>query len=263
MSNVVSTGTLATDAVAPAQIDTLAAPNVKPNYAVLTWTAVADDGSDPASGLATSYDLRYSTDPIVDDATFNAATQVTNVPTPAVAGSAETVTVHGLTASTTYYFAIKAGDEVPNFSTLSNVITFATLAEDLSAPDTITDLCAPVSQIKSVYLTWTAPADVGTAGLAGYDIRYSTDFIDDGNWDTATQATGEPTPSAPGTPESFTVTGLEPSTTYFFAIRSYDAAEPANVSAISDLTAITTRPPHRSGQRSQPLDRQRPRGRHA
>ena len=66
----------------------------------LTWTATGDDGN---TGTAKTYDLRYSTSPIVyddGDATWNAATPVTGLPAPKVAGSAETFTVTGLTGGT-------------------------------------------------------------------------------------------------------------------------------------------------------------------
>ncbi len=240
MSNVASGTTIPLDVVPPAQITTLAAPNVKPNYAVLTWTAVGDDG---VTGTAAGYDLRYSTSPIVDNASFAAGTAVTGLAAPKAPGSAETVTVHGLVPSTTYYFAIKARDEVPNWSILSNVVTFTTLAQDLTAPNTITNLRVSAAQITAAYLAWTAPADVGTAGMAGYDIRYSTSPITDANWASATQLTGAPTPGTPGTTDRYTVTGLTPSTTYYFAIKSFDYAEPTNVSALSNVASGTTMPP--------------------
>jgi hypothetical protein len=240
LSNVVSTTTLPTDSVAPAQITTLAAPNVKPNYATLTWTAVGDDGM---AGTAAGYDMRYSTSAIFDDASFAAATAVTGMPVPQAAGSAESITVHGLASSTTYWFAIKARDEVPNWSALSNVVSFTTLAADTSAPNPITNLKVSAAQITAAYLSWTAPSDVGTAGVEGYDLRYSTSSIDDANWASATQVTGEPAPGTPGTTDRCTVAGLTPGTTYYFAIKSFDYAEPANVSALSNVASCTTMPP--------------------
>ena len=82
----------------------------------LRWTAPGDDGS---QGRATAYDLRYSTSPITA-ANFPQATQVSGEPAPAVAGSAESFTVNGLTNGITYYFAIKTRDETNNWSTMSN-----------------------------------------------------------------------------------------------------------------------------------------------
>ena len=70
-------------------------------------------------------------------------------------------------------------------------------------------LSAAVSDLRAssgsddgyVNLKWTAPGDDGSTGTAAsYDIRYSTSTIDDGNWASATQVAGEPTP-APKPPQ--------------------------------------------------------------
>ncbi len=93
----------------------------------------------------------------------------------------------------------------------------------------------------SVTLTWTAPGDDGSTGTAAvYDIRYSTSPINEANWNSATQVTGEPAPQAAGSSESVTVTGLEWSTTYYFAIKAADEAD--NWSALSNVASFTTAP---------------------
>ncbi len=132
---------------------------------------------------------------------------------------------------------------MPNWSLLSNVVQVTTLAEDTLPPDAVTDLKVAAAQINVAYLSWTAPTDEGMAGVAGYDVRYSTSQIDESNWDQAMQATGEPAAAAPGATERFAVTGLNPSTTYYFAVKSSDYAEPVNVSAISNIATCTTMPP--------------------
>jgi hypothetical protein len=241
LSNVISETTNPLDVVPPAQVSLQVAPaDVYPNHVIVRWTAVGDDG---VTGLASGYDLRYSTSPIVDDTTFDAATAVPGVPAPQTPGSAESFTVHGLTPSTTYYVAIKACDEVPNWSTLSSPVSFTTDPVDLDPPQAVADLHVDTMHIHAAYLSCTVPADVGSAGLAGYDIRYSTDPIDDGNWASATQVTNEPDPAGTGTTQLFAVTGLDPSTTYYFAMKSFDWAEPANVSALSNVVSGTTMPP--------------------
>ena len=58
------------------------------------------------------------------------------------------------------------------------------------------------------------------------------------NWATATQATGEPTPHVAGTGESFVVSGLAASTTYWFGLETAD--EVPNWSAISNSPSGTT-----------------------
>lgn len=105
------------DNTAPAAVSNLATNNPSDNSMGLSWTAPGDDGS---TGTAASYDVRYSTSNITD-LNWSSASQASGEPTPSVAGSSETMTVSGLTAGRTYYFAIKTSDEVPNISNLSNV----------------------------------------------------------------------------------------------------------------------------------------------
>jgi hypothetical protein len=90
----------------------------------LTWTAPGDDGT---AGQATQYDIRYSLAPI-NDASWGSATQIVGEPNPQAAGATETFVVTDLVPSTEYYFAIKAADEIPNWSGLSNVVSGATTA---------------------------------------------------------------------------------------------------------------------------------------
>ncbi len=85
----------------------------------LRWAAPGDDG---ATGTANRYDLRYSTSLITSDASFNAATQVAGEPTPRAAGNVDSMIVTNLDPNQVYYFALKTGDEVPNWSTLSNTV---------------------------------------------------------------------------------------------------------------------------------------------
>ena len=65
-----------------------------------------------------------------------------------------------------------------------------------------------------------------------------TGAINDGNWASATQVTGEPTPAAAGTNQSMVVSGLSAGTTYYFAIKTSD--EMPNTSAISNSPSGTT-----------------------
>jgi hypothetical protein len=84
----------------------------------LNWTAPGDDGG---SGTSASYDLRYSTSPIVDLNTFLASNQVSGEPAPRAAGSLESMEVS--LPPGTYYFAVRATDEASNDSGVSNVPT--------------------------------------------------------------------------------------------------------------------------------------------
>jgi uncharacterized repeat protein (TIGR03806 family) len=74
-----------------------------------------------------------------------------------------------------------------------------------------------------VHLTWAASTDSGT-GVAGYRL-----FRD-----------GNTTPIATVSGTSYSDTGLTGSTTYSYTVRAYDNASPANESAASAATGITT-----------------------
>lgn len=85
--------------------------------AKVSWTAPGDDGN---TGKAARYELRFAQTPILDNAGFAAAGAVAGVPVPKTAGVGESVVVSGLTGGVTYYFALKAYDEIGNASSLSN-----------------------------------------------------------------------------------------------------------------------------------------------
>ena len=92
---------------------------------------------------------------------------------------------------------------------------------------------------NSVTLNWTAPGDDGFTGTAvEYDIRYSTQAINDSNWGSATQVVDPLTPSSAGTRETFIVMGLAPNTTYYFAIKTAD--NEGQWSALSNIATHRT-----------------------
>ena len=91
----------------------------------------------------------------------------------------------------------------------------------------------------SVQLNWTAPGDDSLSGTAAqYDLRYSTSVITAANFASATSVTGEPTPGASGASQSYTVTGLQPATTYWFAIKTAD--DVGNWSIVSNVVSKAT-----------------------
>ncbi|MBI5005154.1 MAG: fibronectin type III domain-containing protein [Candidatus Lloydbacteria bacterium] len=224
------------DTTAPAAISNLALSSPSNSAMTVSWTAPGDDGS---TGTATSYDLRYATSLITSD-NFSSAMAVTGEPAPLAAGSAESMSVTGLSPSTTYYFAIKTSDEVPNTSAISNVPSLATTATpDTTAPAAVSDLAVSSPTASSLTVSWTAPGDDNNTGTAtAYDLRYSTAAIIDGNFSSATQVSGEPSPQAVGASQSMTVTGLSANTTYYFALKTSD--EVPNTSAISNVPSGTT-----------------------
>lgn len=205
---------------------------------LLVWTAPGDDGN---TGTATTYALRYRTVPVSGTDTltwWNAATSVSGLPSPRPAGSTDSMRVRNLQPLTTYYFILRAADEVPNWSGFSNIAS-KTTGGDSTPPSAIADLSVTGATGSSLSLRWTAPGDDGTSGTAtSYDIRYSTSAITSSNWNSATQASGEPTPAAAGTVQTFTLNGLQGSRTYYVAIRTLDNG--GNLSALSNVVSGTT-----------------------
>jgi len=107
------------------------------NSVKLAWTVPGDDS---LTGRATSYDLRFSTTPITAT-NFASATRFVATPVPGLSGARDSVVVTGLSPQTTYHFAIKTADEVPNWSGVSNIPTATTLeAPDVTPPAAIRDL---------------------------------------------------------------------------------------------------------------------------
>ncbi|WP_171636624.1 fibronectin type III domain-containing protein [Paenibacillus plantarum] len=226
-----------TDSVAPKRIDTLTASSPTSNSVSLSWTAVGDDNN---SGTATSYDVRYNMS-YISSTNWATSTQATGEPTPAAPGTPQSMTVTGLSAGVTYYFAIKAVDDVGNVSSLSTIASATTnvSASDTTAPADVTNLAVGSPTGNSMSLTWTAPGDDGSTGTAtSYDIRYSTTAITSSNFASAAQVTGAPAPALAGSSQSLVVSGLSSNTLYYFAMKASD--EVPNASGLSNVVNATT-----------------------
>ncbi len=139
---------------------------------------------------------------------------------------------------------LAAVDSLPSLSgktvTGGRLNAFNALAEpDSIPPSAVSDLATLDHRSNSIRLTWTASGDDGGAGQAvEYDIRHSLSPIDSGTFDSATEVDGAPRPQPPGVSESFTVHGLDFSTTYYFAVKVFD--EWGNSSAVSNTPSGTT-----------------------
>lgn len=134
----------------------------------------------------------------------------------------------------TYRFEANAGGLPPS---VSEDLVIA----DTVAPAAANGFVASELSLSSIRLDWAAPGDDGDLGTATrYEVRYATDAITEATFEAATVVTGVSAPQAPGTAESFTVSGLEVGTTYFFALKTFDGA--GNGSALATASASTTNP---------------------
>ncbi len=117
------------DTTPPDQITDLSVGDATSNSLSLNWTAPYDS---TFNGV-TSYDLRFSTNPITNDDDFNNAEQRILTGVSDTAGTPRSFVIDGLNFNTTYYFAAKAMDMWNNKSIMSNVPTGVTLYTPLAS----------------------------------------------------------------------------------------------------------------------------------
>jgi ferredoxin len=229
IANAVTTEIPDTDP--PAAIDDLDAEATETTIE-LNWTSPGDDDN---IGVAANYEIRYS-EIEIDESNWSVAEILSNPPLPMIAGTLQSYSATDLDLNIIYYFAIKTSDESSNISTLSNVAD-AMMMSDSTPPATITDLIAEGAEMEIV-LSWTAPGDDGDEGTADhYEIRLSDAAITATNWDDAGILPGPPWPLVAGSPQNFTVEGLEHNQTYYFAIKAFD--DNTNVSEVSNSPSGT------------------------
>jgi lysophospholipase L1-like esterase len=106
------------DLNAPAAAD-LSFVEAGPTSITVSWLAPGDDDN---AGIASSYELRYSTSTITE-ANFDQATRVAGIGKPDSAGTLQSFVVTALVPGTNYDFALKTLDEAGNKSPLSNVVS--------------------------------------------------------------------------------------------------------------------------------------------
>jgi chitodextrinase len=222
----------------PAGIKNLAAISHTQNSITLNWTA---PGNHDMADNATGYLVKYSTIGPINSTNWASATTYGQLWKPAKGGTTDTEAVSGLSANTTYYFAIEAYNLESLYGAVSNSPS-ATTSPDTTPPATITNLNAINPTVSSITLTWTAPGDDGMIGNAtGYVVKYSTSgTINATTWAAATTFTQNWKPVKNGTAETHNITGLNYGTTYWFAIEAYDKIP--NYSNVSNSPSATTLP---------------------
>lgn len=197
------------------------------------WVDLAAPGSDILSTVPTG-------NCAICDPSGYAVISGTSMATPHVTGAAELIAAKypNLTPVQIKQRLLTGVDPLSdtskNTATNGRLNLLNTLEEDEDAPAAPADLAVTKVLMTQVQLSWTATGDDGTSGNANlYDVRYATTPINPDNWATATPATGEPKPGAPGASEQFAVSGLAADTTYYFALKVLD-----NVGNESDLSNV-------------------------
>ncbi|MEM3512803.1 MAG: M14 family zinc carboxypeptidase [Thermoplasmata archaeon] len=183
----------------PPSISNVSVSSITANSATITWTTDEPSSSVVEYGTTTSYGQ-----------TATGSNGVTS----------HSVSLSGLTASTTYHFRVKSADAASNTATSSDY-TFTTSSASDTTPPVISNVAASGVTASSATITWetddasTSVVEYGTTTLYGQ---------------TATGSSGV-------TSHSVTLSGLTASTTYHFRVKSADAA--GNLATSSDYTFTT------------------------
>ena len=190
----------------------------------------------------------YSTVPPFADPSGYDTFSGTSMATPHVAGAAALIfgTIPGLTIQQVKARLLGAAVPIPALQgktvTGGRLNVFGSMEADAVAPSAVGDLAVTEAKLRSAILSWTATGDDGMSGTARrYDLRYSKTPITVDNFAAATIAAGVPSPQSTGTTETFTVKGLEPATTYYFALKVSDNV--GNTSPLSNSPSATTLTP--------------------
>ena len=112
-----------------------------------------------------------------------------------------------------------------------------------NAPDTVTNLIAvPGPKNGQARLSWTAIGDTnGQDRVKQYLIRQSTSTITESGFNSLTDLTGIPAPSAAGTLDSMIVSGLTAGQTYYFAIKAVDTnSQTDSLSNVAQPAALSS-----------------------
>jgi len=168
------------DITPPARVNDLSAVAISLDWVTLEWSTPGDNGS---LGTASEYDLRYGIEPITEDV-WDDEDQAQGEPVPGSPGSVETFTVTDLQPGTTYHFALKTRDEVPNWSPLSNVETVLTVANEPPETFVTNSPVEPVGDDFQVHLYWHGTDSDGV--VAGF--VWVWNIAGDWNWTTRTDS---------------------------------------------------------------------------
>ncbi len=112
---------LENDSVAPGSIASLLVSDIGTTSLSLSWVGAGDDVD---VGQAKRYEVRLSTQPINDDASWNAATKA-HAQLSIGQDNSVTAVISGLAFNTSGYLAVKAVDNVGNIGPISETLSFA------------------------------------------------------------------------------------------------------------------------------------------
>nr|MEE4269075.1 SUMF1/EgtB/PvdO family nonheme iron enzyme [Candidatus Krumholzibacteria bacterium] len=146
-----------TDDTPPLTVNSLQATPYALGSVELSWVMTGDDRLE---GLASGLEIRMAETPITSPAEWDAATPLTDLPVPEMAGSTMSHVVTGLTGGNTYHFAMIVSDDAGLTTALSNSAV-ATAGEGILLLDPTLDIQGGTDQdlytYEVTYIFSTAP----------------------------------------------------------------------------------------------------------
>jgi hypothetical protein len=123
--------TVEVDVLAPGQVSISNAAVSHSRHADvnLTWTAPGDDAE---TGTATAYAIRWARDAIGSETEWVEAQEISNTLSPGVPGTTENFTAQWLPPLNTYHLAIRAVDEVGNYSPIPSDLAVSNLWNEVN-----------------------------------------------------------------------------------------------------------------------------------
>ena len=217
----------------PASVTNLAALTPMTRRIPLNWSSPSADinTSTTPFGNPSSFTINYST--------YTSGGVPITVSTSGVTpGTTVYYTLTSLKSNTSYYMNIMYTNQYGNSATLSSMATGWTMI-DSSAPANITTLSAKAGTNNGeLALSWNTPGNDGSTDPLGVGSQYAMEYS---TYSTISWSTAAPTHVvyvstsgvSPGTPVSYTLTGLEKSATYYSVIWTMDEA--GNWSGLSNV----------------------------
>lgn len=190
--------------ITPPVISNVQVTNITDTSAMVSWTTDEPATSLVAYGLTPSYGSYASVPGLVTN---------------------RTITLTGLTPSTTYHFVVASVDEEGNGATSTDA-NFITLP-DTTPPSNVTNLSANPGNTQ-ITLTWTNPTD---ADFAGIRIQHKIGGFPTGPTDGTTVYQNVPV-------TTFTDTGLTNGTMYYYGVYAYDTATNYSSGALVNATPV-------------------------
>ena len=209
---------------APASPVVQSSPTTTSSSVTLTWSEPTTTSNSPATGFEV-----FAGTSSGGESTTPSSCSV------ALCSSSTSCTITGLSPSSKYFFYVEATNS--NGTSNSNEVSAITA----SVPATTTPPLAPVVQAtptttsSSVTLTWSEPTSSSHSPATGFEVFAGT------------SSGGESTtPSScsvalTGASTSCTITGLSPSSNYFFYVKATNSAGSSAPS--NEVSAVTTTPP--------------------